>query len=611
VRFCLPEAHFLPDFLPPSRSFVPLLGLPVLLFSQLSLFCYEANLSGALPNSYQPIFCPSPPSFSPYLLRKPIIGGHSHTDPSKKTQYSGIYEALPTMLANTDGDPVLVTQAYRYNTYLGEVVIGLKPDGTGGYDVVTKAGRYLGVVLASTVEDAATKAIVDPYNALLAAYNAKKIGQTLAPIDALAAYTQETNGANMQADASVYELGTHGITVDFHLSGAMTNAKIANTATPTLPYTLTIANMFSLMPYENSLVTMMMNGPQLKAVLERAYRNYYYYKYVPGYGGYSYYTTCMIDINSGGNIVYRDAYPTLPDGNNVVSLKYGSTTVDFTDATKYYKVSTVNYLAAGSCNFNNSGVSLWPLNQIVDDTQYYVRDAMIDYATAMGTVNPQIEGRLKFNGTLTSVTSSNPHSTYGNAVTFTATVVGGATAPTGSVQFKINGTKLGTPVTLVNGVATYTTPYLAAANYTVTAEYAGSVNNLASTGKLVSGQEVSKAPVMVNVASSANPSMPDESVELSVSVGPAGTVLLAPTGPDTPDACLTPGQVTLKMGATELGTATLNAYCQATFVLVAPLPSGTYPFTVEYGGGLNYLTGTSSILEQVVNHLIYIPAIFR
>ena len=58
--------------------------------------------------------------------------------------------------------------------------------------------------------------------------------------------------------------------------------------------------MFTLMPYENSLVVLRMNGPQLKAVLERAYRNYYYYKYVPGYGGYSYYTTCMLDTNSIG-----------------------------------------------------------------------------------------------------------------------------------------------------------------------------------------------------------------------------------------------------------------------------------------------------------------------
>lgn len=42
---------------------------------------------------------------------------------------------------------------------------------------------------------------------------------------------------------------------------------------------------------------------------------------------------------------------------------------------------------------------MWPLNQIVNDTQYYVRDAVIDYIKAMGTVSPKIEGRLLFNDT--------------------------------------------------------------------------------------------------------------------------------------------------------------------------------------------------------------------
>ena len=127
-----------------------------------------------------------------------------------------------------------------------------------------------------------------------------------------------------------------------------------------------------------------MNGPQLKAVLERAYRNYYYYKYVPGYGGYSYYTTCMLDTNFGNQIKYNDLYPAPydPTKQYVVSLTVNGKEVDFNDASTYYRVSTVNYLAAGSCNFNDGGVSLWPLDQIVADTQYYVRDAVIDYITA-------------------------------------------------------------------------------------------------------------------------------------------------------------------------------------------------------------------------------------
>jgi 2',3'-cyclic-nucleotide 2'-phosphodiesterase/3'-nucleotidase/5'-nucleotidase len=321
-----------------------------------------------------------------------IIGAHSHTNPA--TGF-GNYKYLPSIVAAPNGKANIINQAYRYNNTLGEVVIGLIANASGGYDVVSQTGRYLSVVTA-TAEDPATKAIVDPYVAALAAYNTKVIGTTTAPIDALQAFTQETNGANLQADAAMYELESHGITPDFHLSGAMTNSKIAATATPSLPYGLTIANMFTAMPYENSLVVISMNGPQLKAVLERGYRNYYYYKYVSGYGGYSYYTTCMLDTNSGNKITYLDKSPALPNGNNVLSLTIGGVPVDFTNATKYYDVSTVNYLAAGSCNFNNSGVTLWPLNQIVADTQYYVRDAVIDYITHEGSVSPAIEGRLDF-----------------------------------------------------------------------------------------------------------------------------------------------------------------------------------------------------------------------
>ena len=411
-----------------------------------------------------------------------IIGGHSHTSP---VTGSGDYKYLPTIVPGPTDNPVLVTQAYRYNQYLGEVVLGMRPivlgtiddvgqmygagtitsksvvtalttqltairtsftrkqaataatqltafvsyvtaqraagtikpaaashliaDATsmtthagGGYETVTEAGQYLAVT-ASTPADPQIKAIIDPYLEALKAYNDTVVGKTTAPIDTLNAFTEETNGANLQADASVFELAKHGITdVDVHLSGAMTNKKIADTATPDSPVTLKVSDMFAAMPYENSLVVLKMNGPQLKAVLERAYRNFYYYKYVSGYGGYSYYTTCMIDTNSVGKITYNEktgsgsTTPPLPDGNNVVSLQINSTPVNFSDATKYYNVSTVNYLAAGSCNFNNNGVSLWPLTQIVHDTQYYVRDAVIDYIKGKGTVSPAIEGRLVF-----------------------------------------------------------------------------------------------------------------------------------------------------------------------------------------------------------------------
>jgi 5'-nucleotidase/UDP-sugar diphosphatase len=323
-----------------------------------------------------------------------IVGGHSHTS---AINGFGPYKFLPTFVGGPDNTPVIIGQAYRYNNTLGEIVLGMRPDGEGGYEVASRAGRYITIAL-SDPEDATLVAMAQPYVTLLAAYNNTVIGQTEWPIDALQAYTQETNGANLQADASVFELEDNGIPVDFHLSGAMTNKKVADGATPAAPVTLKVSDMFTLMPYENSLVVMEMNGPQIKAVLERGYRNYYYYKYVPGYGGYSYYTTCMIDTDDGSEITYVDlaGAPYDPTHQYVSSLKFGGQTVDFNDANTYYRVSTVNYLAAGSCNFNDAGVSLWPLDQIVADTQYYVRDAVINYITDQGLISPVIEGRLQF-----------------------------------------------------------------------------------------------------------------------------------------------------------------------------------------------------------------------
>ena len=329
-----------------------------------------------------------------------VIGGHSHTNPASGF---GNYKYLPTFVVDPNGVPVIVNHAYRYNNTLGEIFIGLRAKAGGGYEVVSRAGQYISVS-TSTAEDPDIKAIVDPYITTFATYNNQVVGQTTVPIDTRNAYVGETNAANLQADASVYELETkNNIPVDFHLSGAMTRPSSPNdlmfpTATDAAPQTITVANMFTLMPYENSLVVMEMNGPQLKAVLERAYRNYYYYKYVSGYGGYSYYTTCMLDTNFGNQITYNDLYPAAydPAKQYVVSLKVNGQEVDFNDASTYYRVSTVNYLAAGSCNFNNNGVSLWPLNQIVNDTQYYVRDAVIDYVKFKGTVAPAVEGRLNF-----------------------------------------------------------------------------------------------------------------------------------------------------------------------------------------------------------------------
>ena len=308
-----------------------------------------------------------------------IMGGHSHTFLDQAVMVS----------SDTNPEGTLIAQAGRYAMNLGKVNVGWIGD-----EIVLREGYLLPVTEVPVDED--MEAYLVPFEETLDIYTSTEIGQTTAPIDALAAYTEETSGANLQADAAVYELTANGIDVDFHLSGAMSNRAVAAGATPAAPVTLTINDMYTLMPYENSLVVLGMNGPQIKEVLERGYRNWWWYNQGSPYGGYSHYTTCMLTTDVDNVITYTGDLATEPDGNNVFSMVFDGTTVDFDDATTYYNVSTVNYLAAGSCNFNNDGETIWPLDQIVADTQFYVRDSVIDYITAEGTISPAVEDRLVF-----------------------------------------------------------------------------------------------------------------------------------------------------------------------------------------------------------------------
>src|SRR6185369_13472151 len=77
--------------------------------------------------------------------------------------------------------------------------------------------------------------------------------------------------------------------------------------------------------------------------------------------------------------------------------------------------------------------------------------------------------------TTTTVTSSSNPSDVTQSVTFTATVT--STGPlTGTVQFKIDGSNFGNPVSLSSGIATISTAALTAGTHSVSADYSGDAN---------------------------------------------------------------------------------------------------------------------------------------
>ncbi len=115
---------------------------------------------------------------------------------------------------------MVINQAYRYNNTLGEIVLGMRAKAGGGYEVVSQTGRYLSVTM-STPEDAATKAIIDPYVAVLATYNNTVIGQTtVADRRPAGLHRRRPTAPTSRPTPSVFELAKNGITTSTSTSPA-------------------------------------------------------------------------------------------------------------------------------------------------------------------------------------------------------------------------------------------------------------------------------------------------------------------------------------------------------------------------------------------------------
>ena len=193
--------------------------------------------------------------------------------------------------------------------------------------------------------------------------------------------------------------------------------------------------------------------------------------------------------------------------------------------------------------------------------------------TTIQTVNPV--------STSTGLSSSKNPSTYGDTITFTAKVK--PTTATGTVQFKIDGSLFGSPVTLSGGIATSGgISTLTGGTHTIEADYSGDTNDAASSWTM--SQTVKKASSAIIVSSSPNPSVYGQPVTLTATVTPSSAT----------------GTVTFKDGKATLGTGTITGGT-ATFTTSTPLKVGSQSLTAVYGGDTNYAKSTSSAITQAVN----------
>ena len=190
-------------------------------------------------------------------------------------------------------------------------------------------------------------------------------------------------------------------------------------------------------------------------------------------------------------------------------------------------------------------------------------------------------------GTSTALITSGSPSTYGQSVTFTATVTSGSGTPAGNVTFKDSGTTLGSSALNASGVATLTLSTLAAGGHSISAVYDGDSTFSGSTSSAVT-QTVNKDNTTTSVTSNLNPSTYGQSVQLTATVSPVAPATTTPTG-----------TVTFFDGATSLGSAGLSGGTAS--ISTAGLSAGSHTITASYGGDTNYNTSTSSQLTQNVS----------
>ncbi|MFZ0478610.1 MAG: Ig-like domain repeat protein [Terriglobales bacterium] len=212
-----------------------------------------------------------------------------------------------------------------------------------------------------------------------------------------------------------------------------------------------------------------------------------------------------------------------------------------------------------------------------------------NHNSSSGTVNQTVNQV----STSTSVGSSLNPSSYGQAVSFTASVTG--SSPTGTVQFNVDGNAFGSPVTVASGSATSSsTSTLAQGTHTVTATYSGDTHNSGSTGTLSGGQIVNTAGAGVSVTSSLNPSTPGQSVTFTATISGANGLVKGRKPMDVS------GTVAWSSN-TGCGTTTVTTGNPGTATCTTTsLPVGSDTITANYSGDSNH-NSSSGTLNQTVN----------
>jgi Bacterial Ig-like domain (group 3)/FG-GAP-like repeat/FG-GAP repeat len=302
-----------------------------------------------------------------------------------------------------------------------------------------------------------------------------------------------------------------------------------------------------------------------------------------GSGAYNVLSVAVADVNGDGkpDLLVANECPFSDCFNEaVVGVLQGNGDGTFQKAVTF---SSGGYLAYGVAvgDVNGDGrPDVVVANLCSDPFSCNSEDGTVGGLGSVGVLLNNAQGKST---TSTSLTSSLNPSTYGQKITWTATVTSsGSVTPTGKVKFTWNGYTIGAATLNSSGVATLTKSNLNADAYPLTAVYAGDAANLGSTSAVLN-QVVFETTSTATLTSSPNPSTQGQAVTFTVKIS---SPTVTPTGP-----------VTFTAGKTVLGTAQLSGG-KATLTTSA-LFVGSTKVTVTYYGDSNIAKSSASVTQTV------------
>ncbi|MBW8752183.1 MAG: Ig-like domain repeat protein [Propionibacteriales bacterium] len=192
-----------------------------------------------------------------------------------------------------------------------------------------------------------------------------------------------------------------------------------------------------------------------------------------------------------------------------------------------------------------------------------------------------------------ALSTADDHSVTGQAVDFTASVAAeapGAGTPDGTVQLVVDGTPVGQPVPLDQGLATFDPlTSLGAGNHTVAATYSG--DSRFKAGSASATQHVTRADTTTSLTATPSPSAQDQAVTIRATVAAVAPGSGAPTG-----------TVVFTADGDVVGAAPLSpsgGAGQATLV-VSTLPPGAHTLRASYAGDDDYTGSDAAPISHTV-----------